>query len=322
MLNRLILVTLVLVLGLVTLGGVVHNTESSLACPDWPLCFGEVMPEMEGGVAIEHSHRLLATLVGMLTIAITVLCVRRRREDPVAARLSWVALALVVGQGLLGGITVILRLPTLVSTAHLATSMLYFCTLLVLAYRTWPGVSPGRRPRAEIAGVAGWVTVALVVVYAQMVLGALVRHTGSGAAVGLGPETVLAGFDLGSGEKDLWPSDGPGRLHMAHRFAALFVLGIVAVAAHRAFYWARSRGETAPQVLSVLVVLLLVTQVILGIASIWTFLGIPIVTAHLTVGASLLAGLLILRLQLHHPRLERSTLAETTGIGDAVPASR
>jgi len=320
MLNRLILVTLALVLGLVTLGGVVHNTESSLACPDWPLCFGEVMPEMEGGVAIEHSHRLLATLVGMLTIAITVFCVRRRREDPAAARLSWVALALVIGQGLLGGITVILRLPTLVSTAHLATSMLYFCVLLVLAYRTWPGVTPSARPAGATGGAARWVTIALVAVYLQMVLGALVRHTGSGAAVGLGPDTVLAGFDLGSGKKDLWPSDGPGRLHMSHRFAALAVLGIVAWAAHRAFHWARARREAAPQVLAVLVVLLLVTQVVLGIASIWTFLGIPVVTAHLTVGASLLAGLLVLRLQLHHPPV-RSTLAESSQIGDAVPVS-
>ena len=73
---------MLLTFALVTLGGVVHNTESSLACPDWPLCFGQVMPEMEGGVAIEHSHRLLATLV-VLGVLLLVLGIVRFGEDTI-----------------------------------------------------------------------------------------------------------------------------------------------------------------------------------------------------------------------------------------------
>ncbi len=311
--HRLGLILVALIFGLITLGGVVHNTESSLACPDWPLCFGQVMPEMTGGVAIEHSHRLLATLVGMLTIGLAVLLHRSRKRDPMAARLGWLALGLVVGQGLLGGITVLFKLPTLVSTAHLATSMAFFALIIVLTFRSHPSFDPQARPTPWAARVLPWVTVTLAVVYAQMLLGALVRHTGSGAAVGLGPDSIVMGFDLNRGSKDLWPGDGPGRLHMAHRFAATLVLAIVLVTAHRVFYAARAAGNKVAQVLSVTSVLLLLAQVALGVASIWTFLSVPLVTAHLSVGAALFVDLLAIRIWLgaYSARVEPAALRPT-----------
>src|SRR6478609_6334297 len=108
--RKVALIALALTLGLVTLGGVVHNTGSSLACPDWPLCFGQVFPKMEGGVAVEHSHRLLASLIGLLCIALVVLSFKLRRLDPKIMKLSIVALALVIFQGVLGGVTVIMQL--------------------------------------------------------------------------------------------------------------------------------------------------------------------------------------------------------------------
>jgi len=59
-------------------GAVVHNTESSLACPDWPLCYNQLFPKMEGSILIEHGHRLLATLVGLLSIALVWLSFKER----------------------------------------------------------------------------------------------------------------------------------------------------------------------------------------------------------------------------------------------------
>lgn len=299
MLPRLLLLTAVLTLALITLGGVVHNTESSLACPDWPLCFGEILPEMKGGVAIEHSHRLLATLVGLCTIGILVLVERDRERWADIVLWARLALALVVGQGLLGGITVIWKLPTLVSTAHLATSMLFYCSLILMTVRAWPGAKTmacNRDPAAN--GALRWVLLAGSAVYLQMILGALVRHTGSGAAVGLGPDSVWVGFDLAAGQKDFWPADGPGRLHMAHRIFAVGVLGIVLAGAHKAFYHARRDGDGLAQQLAVGAVLLTLGQMALGGASIVRFLSIPLVTAHLTVAALLLTDLLLLRMRL------------------------
>src|SRR6185503_15643434 len=104
---------------LILIGGLVHGTGSSLACPDWPTCYGTLMPKMEGGVLVEHSHRLAAGSVMILTLVLLVAMytsreAAHRRLRPLAA----LAMGLVVVQALLGGITVLLRLPTPVSTMH------------------------------------------------------------------------------------------------------------------------------------------------------------------------------------------------------------
>src|SRR3954447_6930550 len=88
---------------LILIGGLVHNTGSSLACPDWPTCFGTFFPKMEGGVLVEHSHRLLGSLIGFLCIIQLVLAVRKRKEFSSVYLWSIGLLALVIWQGILGG---------------------------------------------------------------------------------------------------------------------------------------------------------------------------------------------------------------------------
>src|SRR3954453_1824912 len=106
---------------LILIGGLVHGTGSSLACPDWPTCYGSLMPKMEGGVLIEHSHRLAAGTVTVMTIALAILLQSSKRAELKPLRpFGWLALTLVVVQATLGGITVLLRLPTPISTAHTA----------------------------------------------------------------------------------------------------------------------------------------------------------------------------------------------------------
>ena len=130
---------------LILIGGLVHGTGSSLACPDWPTCYGSLMPKMEGGVLVEHSHRLAAGTVVIMTLALAaMLTVTGSRDARLRALrpFGWLAVGLVFVQALLGGITVILRLPTPVSTAHTGTSLLFFLTLVYIAVRSRPAPQP------------------------------------------------------------------------------------------------------------------------------------------------------------------------------------
>src|SRR5688572_5513560 len=99
---------------LIFAGAMVTSTGSGLAVPDWPLSYGMLMPPMVGGIFYEHGHRMIATLVGILTI-IQAVWLQKRESQPFVRKLGWISLAAVIAQGLLGGLTVKLLLPKIVS---------------------------------------------------------------------------------------------------------------------------------------------------------------------------------------------------------------
>ena len=110
-LHRLIVATAIVTFVLIFVGGLVTSTGSALAVPDWPLSFGKFFPKMEGGVLYEHGHRMVATVVGIMTVVLAVLLWRIERRSWVRL-LGGVALLAVIVQGVLGGLTVLLLLPT------------------------------------------------------------------------------------------------------------------------------------------------------------------------------------------------------------------
>jgi heme A synthase len=260
---------------LIVWGGVVHNTRSSLACPDWPLCFGQVMPEMKDGVLIEHSHRMLGTVVGAMTVILAI-GLGRRKEG--LGRLGLVAIGAVCLQGLLGGLTVIYRLPTWVSTSHLGLSMLFFGLLLFFIVRLGARrvALSERAQRASAIGAA--------VVYTQIVLGAFMRHAGAG----------LACLDWPLCRGTLFPADGNAYLdlHMVHRLLGVVVLGVVIWVIARV--WPETSGRLSLRVLLGLLPVLVAVQIALGIWSITTFLAVEPVTLHLAVAALIFATLVVL----------------------------
>jgi cytochrome c oxidase assembly protein subunit 15 len=266
---------------LLVAGGLVTSTGSSLAVPDWPLSFGQVLPKMEGGVLYEHGHRMVASFVGGLSVALAVWIARRERRRWVR-RLAFAALLAVVLQGVLGGVTVLMRLPLAVSVGHACLGQIFFClvvTLAVVTGRDWAGAQEARRSDGGFPPLPSLCLASTVMIFMQLVLGALVRHTGSGLAI---PD-----FPLAFGR--LVPPVLRGQVLIAylHRLGALGVILIVSWTAARIL---RRHGEVAAlRRPAVLMLSLLFLQVALGGLTVLSELAVVPATAHVVTGALLLA---------------------------------
>jgi cytochrome c oxidase assembly protein subunit 15 len=157
---------------LMAIGSATRVMNAGLACPDWPLCYGELVPtqQMNFQVFLEWFHRLDAALIGCGAIALAGMSWWHRRSMP--GWLPWAstfALGLIIFQGVLGGLTVTELLRFDIVTAHLGTALLFFSTLLVI----WLALIPHQS--AGTAGVLRWVGLAAaILVYLQSLLGALV----------------------------------------------------------------------------------------------------------------------------------------------------
>lgn len=277
--HRFAVATALATFGLLIAGGLVSVTESGLACPDWPLCEGRFIPEMRDGKQFEHTHRLVASFVGAMTFGLCALIWKHRRRDGLLKRLGLGAVALVIVQALLGALTVRMKLPAWVSSTHLATAMAFFSLVVALAFFTRQRLGDWRAPAAPhlfrpAVGVA-------LLVYAQIVLGAVMRHTRSG---------LSCGFDFPWCLGTVWPVEAPlgVHLHMLHR--------TVGVAAGLGIFWLtwtvyRRGGSAWLRRLGALASAGAVAQVALGFLTVTSFRDFAIMTIHSSLAAALLACL-------------------------------
>ncbi len=258
---------------LMTLGNIVSATGSGLACPDWPLCHGRLIPPLRPDVLVEYGHRLAAAITSILLVT-TILLTMRRRRSPGVRRIGGGLLVLLGVQIGLGGVTVLLRLPHLISTAHLVSALLILAGLLVLqrpAGIPGPTAVPDKVRRLAVAG--------LLVLLAQLALGGYVRHTGAGLAC---PD-----FPLCSG--DLLPRGWLAVAHWVHRWLGMTLLPFfihLALAARRTPL-ARSGWTVAA---------LGGLQVALGILAVVLQLPPAVRAAHAAVGYALWGTLVWLSL--------------------------
>lgn len=265
---------------LLFLGSVVHATESSLACPDWPTCFGSMMPEMEGGVFWEHLHRLVAGgLLLMFGLATWYAFRETEQGSPIRKACVW-GMVLLIVQAVFGGITVLYQLPDAISTTHLTLALLFLVLATVLAAVTSPKRESREAPGPELrATMRVWGTASAVLVFAQSVLGAAVRHMEAGMACG---NTVLT--CNGS-----WVPTFASRfvsVQFAHR-----VLGVVAVLVVLTTVWKiiRAGGPSFTRNAAFLAGALVAVQFGLGLLSVVMILAVIPVSLH-TLGAAGLLG--------------------------------
>jgi len=269
---------------LIIAGASVTSHDAGLATSDWPLSNGQVFPKMVGNLFWEHGHRMVATAVGLLTIVLAVYLQLRERRTWVK-RLGWIALAGVIAQGLLGGLTVKMNLPLAVSTAHATLAQLFFLitvSLAVFTSRSW--ITPASSLTEDGSGVSlrALCIVALAVILTQLVLGATLRHSAT------------------------WDEDLPTGLLLAHAGGALVVTMVLGATV--AAVMLRHRTEKYLTRPALTAAALLFVQLLLGLAAYITRTASPndpqplnpmvaVTVAHVAGGALVFATTIVLTLR-------------------------
>ncbi|MDP3981730.1 MAG: COX15/CtaA family protein [Chlamydiota bacterium] len=161
-------------------GALVTGTDSGLSVPDWPLSFGQFFPEMKGGVIFEHGHRMIAGCVAITTLILVIwIFLKDNRRW-----MRWTgvtAIGMVLTQALLGGLTVLLKLPPAVSIGHAAMAEAFFCMTVCLAVFTSSGwINFEEESTGPLIRVQGLATLVTALMYVQVLLGALYRHARTG----------------------------------------------------------------------------------------------------------------------------------------------
>lgn len=276
---------------LIGAGALVTSKQAGLAVPDWPLSYGSLNPprwwQIEN-VRAEHGHRLIAGSVALLTMLLAWRF-RRREARRWVRRLAYLAVAAVLVQALLGGITVLLFLPLPVSVAHAGLAQLFFCLVVTLAVVTapaWQRADFALQHAAARRRLARLATALTGGIYLQVLVGAVMRHSGAGLAI---PDFPLAFGRLVPPRFDFGIA-----VHYLHRLNALVVL--VGVALTVALVVRRFRRERTLLLPAAALALLVVVQVSLGAAVVLTGKSVLPNTAHVAVGALLLASSLVLTL--------------------------
>lgn len=264
---------------LIIAGALVTSNDAGLSVPDWPTSFGSLykIPHMVGGVRFEHTHRMIAEFVGLLTIIIAVWTWRTDKRRWMKA-LGIGALGTVIAQGVLGGLTVLFYLPPPISSAHAALGQTFFCIVVAIAIftgRRWVEEVPQVESDNSHPTLVTQTLLSIFVLYMQLLLGALFRHHGL----------------------SWWP-------HVLNAVAVAFVLTWTAIRALSVY----SRID-AVKVPAILLLTLLIAQLCLGFVAFLTRVAwghdavqpeLPMVVstvAHVAVGALLLATAVILAIQ-------------------------
>lgn len=286
-------------LALTTLGGVVRVTDSGLACPDWPGCYGAVIPSGDFGdhepyqVWLEWTHRLVAMLMGFVILGWAFYALRRWRH----LRRVWISAALAVAllavQVALGALTVTEQLEDEIVTSHLATAMLItmLVTISWLGTWDWRWTASAEQALRDVDSASqvnryAWLAVAAAVLtLAVVVVGSYVTHIDvkpeAGAQVGPGGGACWRQWPLCHG--DLWPTGLYARWHMSHRLIVVLA-GAVVFAGALGVIMLRPRSRAATMLMHAGAVLY-VGQIALGAEMLRLEFPAYLRALHLSIGA-------------------------------------
>lgn len=303
-LHRVALLTAAATCLLIFMGGLVTSHGAGMSVPDWPNSYGYNMftfppslwlGKQAGGIFYEHSHRLMASVVGILSIVLAIWAWRSESRRWV----RWLATAVlgaVIVQGVLGGLRVVLRELDL-AIVHACFAQAFFCLAALAVIVTSKGwTHPAERQQPADGTVLRLGAALVVIVYLQLVAGATMRHYGAGLAI---PDLPLAygkilppvseqGMNLAN-ESRKWDAGLPGVtlgqvwLHFTHRVGAVVVTAVAV--ALIALVVRRHREFLVP---ALVIAGLLAAQVTLGVLTVLRRKPADVASLHVAVGALLL----------------------------------
>jgi cytochrome c oxidase assembly protein subunit 15 len=327
-LHRIALLTAIATFPLIFMGGLVTSHQAGMSVPDWPNSYGYNMflfpPHLWiGGILYEHTHRLMATIVGFLSIILTI-AAWKTEPRPWAKWLATSVLFTVILQGVLGGLRVVLvKLDLAIVHACLAQAFFCLAALTALVTSKWWQKTSGPTVRPSTIRLA---VICVLMIYLQLIIGATMRHYQAGLAIPdlplaygkLLPPTTQAQLDTINQDRiwnlnlepvtltQIW-------LHFAHRIGACFVTA--AVLALVTTILIRHRRDRDLLIPAWMLSALLIVQLGLGILTVYLRKPADIASAHVAVGALVLVTAFViavrtLRLYSLHPRLNE-TVRET-----------
>src|SRR5436309_11381134 len=303
-LNRFAWLACIATLLLICSGGMVTSKGVGLAVPDWPTTFGYNMflfpvSKWIGGVLFEHTHRLIASTIGFLTIILAIWIWRTEDRQSVKT-LGLIAVAGVILQGILGGLRVTM-LKDQIGIFHACLAQAFLGLIVLIAIVTanfWRSLAPdvGLRKIAPIKTLALATTIAI---YVQLALGATMRHQHKDLAIldfptangGWIPDTSAAALTKINAWRDARALSDVDAfqvwLQMAHRFLALIIAIIVVAFCLR--IWRDAHAIAALRRLSILWGVLFLLQFTLGAWTIWSNKAADVATSHVALGAIMLS---------------------------------
>ncbi len=317
---------------LVFAGALVTSTGSGLSVPDWPLSYGQFFPPMVAGVFYEHGHRMIAGITLLLTLVLVIwLGISEKRR---AVRLlGYLALTTVLAQAVLGGITVLFYLPKPVSIGHAVLGQTFFVLTIIIAYSL---SREGRfaYPQAATTSVGDRrlfrsALAVAILIYLQLIAGALMRHTHAGLAIHDFPYAagrIVPAFDERMlGEINGWRQQvalanemgwlrvrklehdfslGQVVIHYGHRLGAILLTLAMLVFTLLGYRHYRVNSRLTATV--ILQDMLLLGQWVLAAYTIWSLKDPYLTSLHVVTGAALLGMATLLCLRVYHCRLRTS----------------
>jgi cytochrome c oxidase assembly protein subunit 15 len=274
-----LIVLAVAIVGLMALGAGVRTMRAGLSCPDWPLCFGQVIPDFHVGVWFEFVHRAYAGVVALMFLGAMIWALRSREVPRLAKWASVVSAFFLTLQILMGALTVLWLVKALVVTTHLLLATIFLSGVLVMLISVQLKLQPLTISKSAPLGLRAVSLAMPLLIFVQIAIGGLVASTYSGS--------VCVDWPLCNGQ---WVPTWRGAigLQIIHRFVAyaltVLTLGLAILA------WKSSRVDSQWRKILNVQAGLVLAQLVCGVANLMLYIPPSVTVLHQSLAVALLAS--------------------------------